>query len=477
MRRPDTPVRYSVRQLRSTLLDAQQQLANASGGFAKYQVLRRVVTLVASAEANRRIFVEMPGSYLRGRGYDNLALLLGRGLICAEGAVWQRQRRLVQPIFDKALMARVVEITAAFATQLTDDWDRARRHGDQVDLLADMHELAMRVIGMVLFGRDLRDDLRTDARGRATTTANCFTDAARYGPPVVFLRNISPIPLPLWLPTRLNRRFRGARVAVDRFVYERIDERLADRDGYDDILAELVRAYAEGGPRLSTRQLRAELRDQAVTLLFAGFETTAVALAWTWLLLSQNPDAEARFHDELKRVLGDRPAPAAEDLKSLVYTHQVVQESLRVYAPVYALTRTARADDELCGHQVRRGDTVMIPIHALHHMERYWDEPAAFCPERFAPGQLTEEQRAAYLPFSFGQRRCLGATFATVEMVTALAVAGQRVRLRHTDDSPVIPVPAVTQRPADGLRMRVESRSLPGGGVEDVVVALALAED
>ena len=436
--RSATPVRYSLRQAADHPARHAEGAGRSRGGFARYQVLKRVFTLVASAEANRRMFVQAPRGYPRGRQYDNLALLIGRGLICAEGADWQRQRRLVQPVFDKALMARVVEITAAFTAQLVDGWDAARRRGDQVDLLADMQDLAMRVIGMALFGRDMRCDART-----GTATADYFTEAVRSGTSVVFLRNISPVPLPLWLPTRLNRRFRGALAAVDRFVYERIDERLADRDGYDDILGELVRAYGgqapqPGAEQLGPEQLRRELRDQAITLFFAGFETTAIALAWTWLLLSQNPDAEARFHDELGRVLGDRAAPP-EDLKALAYTHQVVQESMRVYAPVYTLTRTAAADDQLGGHQVRRGDNIVIPIHALHHMERYWEEPAAFRPERFAPGRLTDDQRAAYLPFSFGQRRCLGATFATAEMVTVLAVAGQRVRLRHAAGRPVIP--------------------------------------
>lgn len=455
----DVPVRYSLRQLRTTLLDTQKQLAGNPGGFARYQVLRRVFTLVASAEANRRLLVQAPRSYPRGRQYDNLALLIGRGLICAEGADWQRQRKLVQPVFDKALTARVIEITAAFTAQLADGWDQARRRGERVDLLTDMHDLAMRVMGMALFGRDMRDDVAA-----GTATADCFTEAVRSGTSVVFLRNISPVPLPLWLPTRLNRRFRRALAAVDRFVYERIDERLADPDRCDDILGELVRAYGGHVPRLgpeqlNTGQLRGQLRDQAITLFFAGFETTAIALSWTWLLLSQNPEAETRFHEEIDRVLGDRAVPAPADLRALAYTHQVVSESMRMYTPVYTLTRTAAADDRLGGHPVRRGDNIVIPVHALHHMEKYWEEPDAFRPERFAPGRLTDDQRAAYLPFSFGDRRCLGANFATAEIVTALAVAGRRVRLRHAAGCPVTPVPAVTQRPVGGLLMDVEARA------------------
>jgi cytochrome P450 len=457
----DVPVRYPVRQLRADLLGIQRRLAAANGGFARYQVLRRVFTLVASAEANRRMFVTEPRNYSRGPQYDNLALLLGRGLITTDGTDWRRQRRLVQPLFDKALLTRVAEITAALTTELVDGWDQVRQRDEQVDLLDDTQELAMRVIGMALFGRDVRGDVFAGRGGPAVAAADCFIEAVRSGFSVAFLRNNSPVPVPLWLPTRLHRRFRAALAAVDGYVYERLDERLADPDGYHDILADLVRAYGDAAHRS-----RRELRDQTVTLFFAAFETTAIAMAWTWLLLSENPDAEARLHEELDQVLGGRAVPTAADLKALGVAQQVVQESLRMYPPVYTLTRTAAADDEICGHQLRRGDNIVIPVHALQHMEQYWEQPAAFCPERFASGRLTDDQRLTYLPFSYGERRCLGASFATTEIVTMLAVAGQRVRLRRDGRCPVVVVPAVTQRPADGTKMRVEARSAAARPVE-----------
>jgi cytochrome P450 len=304
---------------------------------------------------------------------------------------------MAQPAFGKATLARVVQNTGMLTTQLLADWEQAARRGEPVDVLDDMQHLAMRVIGMALFSRDLENDLQAgladtagaDARGGRG--ANCFTETVRAGVQVVALRNFSPAPLPLWVPTRLHRRFRRGLAAVDRFVYARIDERLADPGGYDDMLADLVRSYGDQAAAADTRR---ELRDQVVTLFFAGFETTAVALAWTWLLLGQHQAAEARFHQELAAVLGGR-APAAEDLKALGYTGQVVQESTRMYSPVY------------------------------------WDTPGSFCPERFA----------------------------TAEMMTVLAVAGQRVRLRPASAEPVTIIPAVTQRPAGGLPMLVEVRS------------------
>lgn len=461
----DIPVRYPLRLLRADLLGIQRRLAAENGGFARYQVLRRMFTLVASAEASRHMLVTEPRNYPRGRQYDNLALLIGRGLITVDGTDWRRQRKLVQPVFDKAMLTRVAEITAAFTTELVDRWEQARQRNEQVDLLDDTQELAMRVIGMALFSRDMRDDVPAGRTGQAVAAADCFTEAVRSGLSVAFLRNISPVPVPLWLPTRLHRRFRAALAAVDDYVYKRVDERLADPGGYHDILADLVRAYGDAAPRS-----RRELRDQAVTLFFAGFETTAIAMAWTWLLLSENLGAEGRLHEELDQVLGGRAVPTAADLKALSYTHQVVQESMRIYPPVYTLTRTAAADDEVCGHQLAEGDNIVIPVHALQQMEQYWEQPAAFCPERFAPGRLTDDQRLTYMPFSYGERRCLGASFATTEIVTMLAVAGQRVRLRRAGQCPVAVVPAVTQRPADGTKMRVEARSVAAQPAEAPVV-------
>jgi cytochrome P450 len=325
----DAPARRSLRQFRDDMLGTRNLLAQEHGGSARYQAL-----------------------------------------------------------FDNALRVRVVEITGVLTTQLLTSWERTRERGEEVDVLDGMQDLAMRVIGMALFSRDIRSALCEAADDTAPTTANCFTEAVRSGAAVVFRQNISPVLPPPWVPSRLNRRFRRARVAVDRFVYERIDERIDERlasgGDYDDILGELIRAYGDDAP-----QLRRELRDQVVTLFFAGFETTAVALAWTWLLFSQNPAVEARFHEELDTVLRGR-APLPEDLKALAYTGQVIQESLRMYPPV--------------------------------------------CPEQF------------------------GTTFATVEMLTVLAVAGQRVRLRRNAEGPVTAALAVTQRPAAGLRMRVEAR-------------------
>jgi cytochrome P450 len=439
----DKPIRLAVRALRADLLGIQKRLAQEHQGFVRYRVQRRVFTLLADAEANHQVFIGNLATYRRSLQHENLTLVIGRGLICSEGTEWRRQRKLTQPAFDGALLARVVGITSRLMTEVLANWDRARERGEPVEVFTDMQNLAMRVIGSALFSRDLE------------ATANYFAETVRVGLEVIIRRNISPVILPLWVPTRLHRRLRHHLAAVDRFVYDRIDERLADRDGYHDILSSLIRSYGE-----QATHLKRELRDQVVTLFFAGFETTGTALAWTWLLLAQNEAAERRFHQELASILGGR-APTYEDLASLSYTHQIIQESMRMYPPVYTLSRKAAADDDVCGHQIRQGDNLVIPIHALHRMADYWEEPDDFRPERFAPDRLTRAQRKAYLPFAAGQRKCIGANLAITEMLTVLAVAGQRVRLRLVDGHPIVLAAAVTQHPRHGLKMWAQPRDQP----------------
>jgi cytochrome P450 len=441
----DAPVRVKPGEL-TDLLGMEKRLAKEHGGFVRYRVLRRVMTVVADREANRQILVRKRDAYRRGPQYDGLAQVIGRGLICTDGETWQRQRKLTQPVFSKALLVRVSEITARLAADTVDGWEAARESGEPIDVLDEMQNLTMRVIGHALFGRDLKDEF-----GKADV--NSFAATIRTGFRIIAPHGFSPVPLPLWFPTRLRRRFRHHRAVVDRFVLDRIDERLADNAAYDDMLSNMIRSYGEGAAAA-----RQELCDQVVNLFFAGFETTGVALAWTWMLLGSNPSEEARFHEELASVLGGRP-PATGDLRSLAYTGQLIQESMRMYPPVYSLTRDATEEDEIAGHHVRAGESIIIPIHAVHNAEEYWDQPDKFCPERFAPGAPNHEQRGAYLPFAIGAHRCIGANFATVEMLTVLSVAGQRVRLRPVPGHSVTAVPAITQRPAGGLPMLVEARS------------------
>ncbi len=221
-----------------------------------------------------------------------------------------------------------------------------------------------------------------------------------------------------------------------------------------DLLARLLEARdAETGRTMDPK----EVRDQVVTIFMAGHETTALALTWTWYLLSQHPAEEAKFHAELERQLGGR-VPRFEDLAQLRYTRMVLEESMRLYPPAHTISREALAEDEVVGHRVAKGSVVSIVPWVIHRHRTLWDRPDAFDPERFAPEPVAARPRFAYIPFGGGPRICIGAGFAMTEAMIILAMIGQRYRLRLAPDAAIEPVGLITLRPRDGLPMVLERR-------------------
>jgi cytochrome P450 len=263
--------------------------------------------------------------------------------------------------------------------------------------------------------------------------------------------------LPVWL-SRLTSAPNGDAVftefdkIIDRLFAAR--ERSRDEAQPKDLLARLIAARDEETGGGMTAQ---EVRDQVVTIFMAGHETTALALTWTWYLLSQHPAAEAKLHAELAQVLGGR-TPRHEDLAKLPYTRMVVEESMRLYPPAHSLQRTAVKEDQVSGHRVRAGTTVLIAPWVLHRNPKLWDRPERFEPERFAPERAAARHRFAYIPFGAGPRICIGSAFAMAEAMLILATIAQRYRLRLKPGFPVEPQALITLRPRHGMRVLLERR-------------------
>jgi len=254
----------------------------------------------------------------------------------------------------------------------------------------------------------------------------------------------------LWMiPTLRKRRFRNAVHALDRVVDKIIDQRRRSTHRNQDLLSMLLEAVDEETSQPMTPR---QVRDEVLTLLLAGHETTANALAWTWYLLSQNPNAADRLHHELTRVLGER-APGGLDLPQLPYTRMVVEESMRLYPPAWAVSRNAVDEDEIGGYRVPRQTNVIICSFVTHRHSTFWEEPERFDPERFSPARSEGRPNFAYLPFGGGPRICIGNSFAMAEVQLILATVAQRYRLRLVPRHPVELHPLITLRPRYGMRM------------------------
>jgi cytochrome P450 len=303
--------------------------------------------------------------------------------------------------------------------------------------------LALRIVGLALFSLDLSNDADTVGHAFTTVTARI----SRYA--------LLPFP-PLWFPTPRNRRLSAGLNTLNSIVYSLINKRreqLVDGDG-PDLLGMLLSARdEETGLGMGDQQLR----DEVMTLLFAGHETTAVTLTWTWYLLSQYPEVERRLHAELDTVLAGQ-RPSLEHLEALPYTRMVIQEAMRLYPPIFGFTRFALSSDEIGGYALPANSVVSLSPYWTHRHPAFWEDPEAFDPERFTPERSAGRPRFAYFPFGGGPRQCIGNHFAMMEAQLVLATIAQRYSLRLVPGHQVEVEVLLTTRPRYGLPMTLHSR-------------------
>ena len=397
--------------------------------------------VVAHPDGVRHVLLDNQKNYPRSRFYDRTKVVLGEGLVTTEGAPWRRQRRLAQPAFHhRRIIALADTMTRAIAAML-DSWRAPAESGTPIDVAAEFGRLTLRIVGRALGSIDLGDD--TDRIGGAVTESLDFLD--------YWINNL--VRVPFFVPTPRNLRARRAIRTFDQVISGILaDRRREPERDHGDLLSMLLEARdEETGSAFSDR----ELRDQIVTFIGAGHETTAVALAWTFYLLSRHPDADARLRDEVARVLGDR-VPTADDLPKLDCTRRVIEESLRIYPPVYATVRDAREDDEIGGFRIPARSIVILCPYVTHRHPEFWPDPEAFDPDRFLPERSADRPRFAWYPFLGGPHQCIGQEFAMMEATLAVAMVAQAYRLRLAPVAVVEPRPMVSLRPKNGVPMIVE---------------------
>lgn len=395
--------------------------------------------LIYHPDAIEEVLVVRNRDFIKSRGVRLMRGFLGDGLFTAEGDLWLRQRRLMQPAFHRQRVAAYGETMAAYAARQAADW----HDGAVLDIHEEMMAVTRAIVAKTLFDADVSEEAR--AIGDASEIVMEYF-GKRFGSLLALL--------PLWLPTPANLRLRRAVRRLDEVVYRMIADRRRSPEDRGDLLSILLEAQdADDGSRMSDRQVR----DEAMTLFLAGHETTAVALSWTWYLLAQHPEVDARLADELRAALGGRP-PAVTDLPALRYAEMVVMESMRLYPPAYGIGREATRPTEVAGHPVPAGGVVIMPTWVVQRDARWFDEPEAFRPERWAHDAMRRLPRFAYFPFGGGPRQCIGNTFATMEATLVLAAIARRFRLALMPGQRVTPTPYITLRPEPGIRVRLEGR-------------------
>ena len=392
---------------------------------------------IANPDMIYEILVKQAALFVKGPVYTSekggLARFMGRGLVTSNGEFWKRQRRLVAPAFHTR------RITAYADTMVDYTLDRiaAWQDGATLDIDDEMMQLTLLIVGRTLFDAD---------------TSTTVSQVKRAVDVVQKASNTASL-LPYWVPTPLRIRSYFANRMLDKIVYGFIDERRATKEDRGDLLSMLLLSEDDNGERMTD----IEARDEAVTLILAGHETTANALNWTWWLLAQHPQVEAKLHRELDDLLRGRP-PKLGDLRNLPYTEMVIKESMRLMPPVWSVSRMNWQATKVSGYDFPSGTGSQILIYCVHRNPDIWDKPNEFIPERWADSSIDDIHKFAYLPFGGGPRICIGNSFAMMEANLLLATIAQRFRLHLIDGVEIVPQPFITMFPRDGLPMRLEAR-------------------
>lgn len=396
--------------------------------------------LVNEPEAVRRVLATNAAAYGKDTlQYRALATVTGEGLLAADSAAWKRRRPIVQPAFHRTQIPRFTRHATIAAQRLQRRWDRLATSGEVVDVEEEMAGLALDVVGRSLLGADLT----ADARELAIATADAMD---------VVLRRASSLPAPGWLPTPGRRRLTGAMRLLDAAVVRVLTERRARLHGQDPTAQDLL-GLLLASDTLDDRQVR----DEVLTFVVAGHETVASALTWAWDLLARHPEVLDAVRAETDQAVpGD--GSSGPDLARLPYTRAVVDEVLRIYPPVWLITRRSLAPDRLDGVAVPRDALLILSPWLLHRDPARWDHPEQFRPERFLAEAGAAPRMPAYLPFGAGPRQCIGREVALVEAVVTLAVLTRRHDVRPLAARPPTPVARVTVRPEGGLPARIRLR-------------------
>jgi cytochrome P450 len=408
------------------------------GDVFRYRLGPLVFHQIAHPDHVRRVLLENGRNYPRSWYYDRVKAVMGEGLGTTEGTAWRRLRRMSQPAFHHERIAALAGLMTEAIGAMIGRWDEhVRAKGDKpLDVAPDFAGMTLRIVGRALGGIDLVGE--ADRIGQAVTTVLEYLEH----------RINHLMALPPGFPTPRNLRARGALRTLDALITEMLLGRHDDpgRDGVDLLTMLLAVRDEETGAGLTD----CELRDQILTFIGAGHETTAVALSWTIYLLCRHPEVDERLRAEVADALAGR-TPTASDLPRLSYTRRVIEESLRIYPPVYAVIRDVIAEDEIGGFRIPARSMIILSPYVTHRHPDFWPDPETFDPDRFRPDRSADRPRFAWYPFLGGPHQCIGQEFAMMEMILTIAMLAKAFRFQLVPGARVEPRPMLTLRPGDGM--------------------------
>jgi len=423
-------------------------LEDSYGGIARFEFGPFETYMITDPTAIERVLASEADRFRKPPFQDDaLGDLLGEGLLLSDGDVWEQQRDLAAPAFSMGRLSGMADRITNHAEDRVADWS----DGDVVDVQRAMTRVTLDVILDLMMGVEL-----PESRVRAIES-QLEPLGARFEPdPLRFA-------MPEWVPQPDDAEFQSAVSSLESVIDDIVAARMETigdpetDEGPTDFLSVLVRARERG------EQSGSQLRDEMMTMLLAGHDTTALTLTYTWYLLSEHPEAAARVHDELDGVLaGERPG--FEHVREFEYVEWVVKEAMRLYPPVFTLFRTPRDGPvELCDYEIPEEATLMLPQYGVHRSDRYWDDPETFDPERWRPERRSDRPRFAYFPFGGGPRHCIGKHLAMLEAQLILATTASEYRLSYEGPTPIDLRPSLTMHPKQEMRMRVERRRPPAG--------------
>ncbi|QRM29144.1 cytochrome P450 [Microvirga sp. VF16] len=415
------------------------QCARQYGDIVSFRLAAWPAILLNHPDLVEYVLVKNHQNFIKHRFFwRHVEAIFGHGLLTSEGKFWHQQRRLAAPAFAGSRVNRYSGTMVQATESMLQHW----QPGQVLDVHQEAMALTLQIAAKTLFDAETSQDVTDVSRAIDEVMEQIATRFRR----------------PFWLPDALplpgNLRYRRGVQRLDRLVARIVAERGGKAEDRGDLLSQLMLARDEAGQPMGKRQIR----DEVITMLLAGHETTALTLSWSWYLLGLHPAVDAQLAEEVHTVLGGR-SPTVDDLPRLRFTEQVVSEALRLYPPAYAIGREVLADCEIAGYRVPAGTTVYVSPWVMHRDPRWFDNPQAFQPERWASNLAKELPRFAYMPFGGGPRICIGNRFAMMEAVLILATVAQQFRLTWQTARPVQPKPSITLRPGGGVWVKLASRS------------------